>query len=380
MTPATRRNGYDVAVVGGGLVGCAVAYGLAGRGFSVAVLDEGDRAFRAARGNFGLVWTQTKGATFRPYARITRVSARSWPEFERELRERSGIDVDLRIGGITLCHGPEELAARAALMRHQFDADLPERGAYEMLDRQAVLGVLPEVGPDVSGASYCHLDRSINPLRLLRALLVAIQAQGAAYLPGHAVTSIRPEAGGFDLHGAFGRLHAERVVLAAGLGNAALAAMVGIDLPLSPLRGQMLITEKQPPWLTVTTHIARQMDEGGVLIGDSQEDVGYDDRTELGVIGNIAARAVRSFPRLARANVVRTWACLRIMTPDGFPVYEQSPAWPGAFAIAVHSGVTLCAFHADTLAEAIAAGTLGPPLAPFSRSRFEVQAPRQHAA
>jgi glycine/D-amino acid oxidase-like deaminating enzyme len=81
---------------------------------------------------------------------------------------------------------------------------------------------------------------------------------------------------------------------------------------------------------------------------------------------------VRIVPALARAQLVRQWAGLRIMTPDSYPIYAQSPSHPGAFVAVCHSGVTLAAFHAGDLAAAIAAGALPNDLSPFHMSRFDV--------
>ncbi len=86
MTPT-----YDLAVIGGGLVGGAIAWGAARLGASVALIDEGDVAFRAARGNFGLVWVQSKGAGMPPYAHWSRRSAALWPELAAALHEATGI-------------------------------------------------------------------------------------------------------------------------------------------------------------------------------------------------------------------------------------------------------------------------------------------------
>ena len=83
----------DVIVIGGGLVGSAIAWGLGRAGARVLVLDEGDLAFRASRGNFGLVWVQGKGRGCPEYARWTRLSADLWPDFAAELGEQTGIDV-----------------------------------------------------------------------------------------------------------------------------------------------------------------------------------------------------------------------------------------------------------------------------------------------
>ena len=91
----------EYAVVGGGLVGMAIAYGLARIGKQVAVLDEGDDAFRASRGNFGLIWVQGKGASMPDYARWTRRGAALWPQLAAELNALTGVDVELsQIGGL----------------------------------------------------------------------------------------------------------------------------------------------------------------------------------------------------------------------------------------------------------------------------------------
>ncbi|MEO8442932.1 MAG: FAD-dependent oxidoreductase, partial [Betaproteobacteria bacterium] len=83
---------FDSLVIGGGLVGSAVAYGLARRGLKVALLDEGDVAFRASRGNFGLVWVQSKGLGVPEYQRWSRQSSALWDDFAVELKQESGVD------------------------------------------------------------------------------------------------------------------------------------------------------------------------------------------------------------------------------------------------------------------------------------------------
>jgi glycine/D-amino acid oxidase-like deaminating enzyme len=90
------------------------------------------------------------------------------------------------------------------------------------------------------------------------------------------------------------------------------------------------------------------------------------------VIGEIAARNVRVLPALADTSIVRIWGALRVMSPDGFPIYNQSERYPGAFAATCHSGVTLAGAHALALAPAIIAGTLPDSLAAFSASRFAI--------
>src|SRR5216684_7340838 len=101
-TEAMRQ--FDAIVIGGGLVGTAISYGLARAGLAVALVDEGDVAYRASRGNFGLVWVQTKGLGAPHYQRWTRHSAEAWPLLAAELQERTAIDVGLeQKGGVQLC-------------------------------------------------------------------------------------------------------------------------------------------------------------------------------------------------------------------------------------------------------------------------------------
>jgi glycine/D-amino acid oxidase-like deaminating enzyme len=114
----------------------------------------------------------------------------------------------------------------------------------------------------------------------------------------------------------------------------------------------------------------RQTQEGTVMLGDSQEDAGFDIATSTRAVAGIAARNIRVLPALAEARIVRTWSALRVMSPDGKPIYDQSTRYPGAFAATCHSGVTLAGAHALALAPAILAGTLPESLAAFSAARF----------
>ena len=169
-------------------------------------------------------------------------------------------------------------------------------------------------------------------------------------------------------------MRADRIVLASGLGNATLAPQVAINAPVRPQRGQILVLERLQPLLKYPIGTLRQTDEGTILVGDAQEEVGYAESIGLPVLATLAARAVLTFPALKDARVVRTWAALRIMSKDGFPIYQQSAQYPGAFLATCHSGVTLAAAHAYELAPALAHGSLPASLQPFSARRFDVQA------
>lgn len=365
---------YDVAVVGGGLVGAAIAWGLAKEGERVAVLDEGDIALRASRGNFALVWVQNKGLGLAPYGAWTLGSSNAWAGFAQALREETGIDVHFeRPGGFHMALSERELEHRAGMLKRlQAQPGMPQY-EVQILDHDGVKRLLPEIGPEVAGASFTELDGHCNSLKLFRALHMGLQARGATYLPHHGVEKIARAAGEFRLETKKATVAAGKVVLASGIGNARLGPMVGLDVPVRPQRGQLIVTEKTAPFLRYPVSTIRQTDEGGVLLGDSQEEQS-DPVVGHAVIAVLADRARRIFPRLGPLNIVRTWAALRVMTRDGFPIYDQSTQCPGAFVATCHSGVTLAASHALVLAPLIAKGTLpAETFEPFSSRRFHVQ-------
>lgn len=356
-------------------MGACVAWGLARQGLRVCVLDEGDIALRASRANFALIWVQGKGVGFPAYAAWTKAAAEAWPRLAAELRSETGINVGLdQPGGFTLCLSDRELQVNVDAMVRLHSQPDTVTYSYEVLDHAQTRARLPAIGPDVSGSIYCPLDGHVNSLRLFRALHAALKARNVDYRADHAVTAIEPRAGGFALTGAWGEMRAAKVVLAAGLGNARLAPMVGLEAPMKPSRGQIIVTEKAAPVLRYPVVTVRQTDEGGFMIGDSEEADGSSLRIDHSISSVMADRAIRMFPLLRDLNVVRTWTAFRVMTPDGAPVYEQSETCPGAYVAMTHSGVTLAPQHVFSLAAYVASGSIPTEVAVFSTRRFRVPA------
>jgi glycine/D-amino acid oxidase-like deaminating enzyme len=367
---------HDIAVIGGGLVGAAIAWGLAREKQRVVVLDEGDIAKRASRGNFALVWVQSKGLGLAEYVGWTVRSSDDWPRLAAELEEETGLDVCFqRPGGFALALSEAELAARKATIERIHRQPGVLKFSVEILDRETIAKMQPGIGPSVVGGSYCALDGHVNSLRLFRAFHVANARLGIDYRPGHTVRAIRHKSGAFRIETSAGAVHAGKVVLAAGNANAQLAPMVGLHAPMrGNHRGQIVVTRRMPQFLRYPVVTLRQTDEGTVMIGDSYEDASDDASLTLAISSVMADRARRMFPILDNATVVRTWSCLRVMTQDGFPIYDQSETCPGAFVACCHSGVTLAANHAFDIAPMIARGALDAQLlAPFSARRFHVQ-------
>jgi len=366
----------DIVVIGAGLVGSAIAYGLAGRKVRVLVLDGGDRDFRAANANGGLVWLQGKGLDMPAYQQLTRTSVELWPNFSAELTDTTAVDLQYEYnGGLAFCLSEAEFEQRRSLLLRWHNQLRRSEPDWEMLDRDALSKLLPKVqlGPDVVGASFGDRDGHLNPLRLLTALHVGILRKGGQLRAGGAVHSVKRDGrGGFTIDFGPERVSAARVVIAAGLGSKALAAQVGLDIPIRPQRGQMLITERLEPFLPLPLHGVSQTRQGTVSIGTTNEEVGFDASTTSEAGAALSAMVIRWMPALSEVKLVRQWAGLRILTPDGFSVYAESQSHPGAFVAVCHSGVTLAAAHAALLADAIATGRLPPSLDDFHHRRFDV--------
>ncbi|MHC2338278.1 NAD(P)/FAD-dependent oxidoreductase [Bradyrhizobium sp. USDA 4454] len=367
---------YDVAVVGGGLLGSAIAWGLGRLGKTVAVLDEGDIAKRASRANFALVWVQSKGLGMPAYTGWTVRASEAWGRLAAELKDQTGLDVALQQnGGFHLTLGEDEFAQRGQLVTRMHNQVGAADYRMEMLSASSIKKMLPLIGPEVSGGSFCPLDGHVNSLRTFRAFHTGMKLFGVDYLPERPVSAIAHDGGEFRVTTPQGELRAAKIVLAAGNANQNLAPMVGLFAPMEPTRGQIVVTERTMPFLPHPLTTVRQTDEGTVMIGDSREEQ-LDDRTVNHAVSAVMAdRAQRMFPHLARLNVVRTWAGIRVMTRDGFPIYDQSESAPGAFVACCHSGVTLASNHAFDVARMIDAGALEPDLVgAFSARRFGARA------
>ena len=361
----------DVAVIGGGLVGSAVAWGLAREGAKVIVLDEGDDAFRASRGNFGLVWVQGKGDGMHEYAAWSRRSAEVWPDLAAAIAAEEGVDVGLRQpGGIEACLDEEEYAEAELSLKRMHNQPGVGANDVRMISAAEARELEPALSPDIAGASFCPHDGHVSPLYLLRGLHAGLARYKVDHRLDHKVERISSSGGGFALETARESVHADKVVLAAGLGNGRLGPMVGLDVPTAPDHGQILVTQRMPKLFNHPIGRLRQTEEGSIMIGASHARVGYSTELDIATSARLADRARRLVPALGKARIVRTWAALRIMSPDGFPIYAESEACPGAFVVTCHSGVTLAGAHALELAATILDGSFARRFEPFHFKRF----------
>jgi|TARA_B110000967_G_C18898045_1_gene572286 glycine/D-amino acid oxidase-like deaminating enzyme len=349
MSPANNKlSPYDWIIVGGGLVGASIAYGLIQKQpqLRILVLDGGDTDHRASVGNFGLIWVQGKGNDFPAYANWSLQGADLWPEFARQLSHKSQIDIAYqRQGGLEFALSQHQLSVlreeMATMSRHT-----QGRFQYTLLDRNAALALQPGLGEAVVGAAYSPQDGQVNPLYLLSALHKANRLLGVEYQSRCPVEHIEVLEHGFNAAGSL----AKHIVLCAGLDNQRLGKQLAMHLPVTPVKGQILITERaEAGKLPYASPQMRQTAEGTIQIGGSHEHKGLDNRSSLDIMQAIANDAVTIMPELAKLHLVRSWSALRVMSPDGAPIYQRSTKYQGAFGVCCHSGVSLAAAHAGLL-------------------------------
>ena len=364
----------NIIVIGGGIIGVSLAYGMAEQGEKVTVLDNGRGVNNASRGNFGLVWVQGKGAGMPRYAQWTMEAAQTWQTFSEKLGEKTGFAIDFeKQGGFEVCLGETAWSQRKVELEQLQKESSFGKYDFQMLDRQSVQDLIPGMllGEAVTGASFSPHDGHLNPLKLLTALIAALGKNGVSLYSDQQVESVSYRNDCFEIKTSVENFSAKKVVLACGLGIKALAQQVGLEIPMRPQRGQILVTERTKPLLAYPFVTLRQTREGSFMIGASHEDVGFDTGTTLLQMRSLAGHAVQIFPELSKLQLVRCWGALRILTPDTKPIYVESEICPGAFVITSHSGITLAPLHANILSKWILDGATPEGFEQFHSKRFD---------
>lgn len=366
----------DFLVIGGGVIGSAVACGLLRKNHSVTLLDEGGETLNASLANFGLVWVQGKGQGSRRYAEWCHEASELFPEYVQQLQTETGIDLAFRKpGGLVLCHGDAEYQKREKVLERLKNES--RFGSYNcsMLGRQEIQQMLPTLtlGPGITGGSYSPHDAYLNPLALLKALHKSFGLGGGNFSSGTAATNIRYEQGRFLVSTQRGEFSAAKIVLAAGNAITRLAAMVGMRVQVHPEQGQLMVTERVRPVLSIPISGIQQTAEGSFIVGLSNRDVGFNTDTDSKLMKQMAMRVVNAFPALASLTIVRSWSSLRVLSEDGLPIYQQSESCPGAYAVTAHSGVTLAPQHQRAIADWIADDVQPDEFESFSTRRFDVE-------
>jgi len=369
----------DIIIIGGGLSGSAVALGLMREGAgNVTLFDEQLPTQRLSRGNFGLTWFMCKGADHPVYAQWSRLACQHWLDFAAGLEEETGYNIELDwTGGAVHAIGDGEFQTHSEGIENlkaicaQVGLDYPVR----MLNREEFADLIPDItlGEEVSGAMYTPEQGHVNPLKLLAAMRCAFQNMGGTFVGAQTVSSIIPGSNGIiTLKTTMGDYQCQKLVIAAGHGSIRLLAPLGEKLHIYPQRGQLMVTQRHKRVLKVPMLSVRQTPDGTFVIGLSTEDTAFDTRVTPEAMQSQATNAIQLFPMLAKVNWVRAWGAIRVMTPDGAPIYSKVPGYDNITVVALHSAVTLAPLAVNIVAPWIL-GTREHELMPhFKNGRFNV--------
>lgn len=380
----------SVIVVGGGIVGTSTSYYLARLGVRVTLIEARDIAAGTSGACDRAIMLQSKAPG--PMLQLGLHGARIYETLEDEL------ETDLeyrRRGGMILIETEEEMRAIRELVERQRQAGLD----IALISGEQARELQPGLAAHLLGATWWAGDAEVNPLKVCFAMAQAAQRAGAAIRMGSQVTALLSERGrviGVEAGGE--KTYADAVVVALGVWTPLLLRTIGIELPIVPRKGQILVSERVPAFVSHNilsgAYIAAKHRQGGgkeaaqnpagvglslgqtasgsLLIGGSREFVGFDLATTPQVVRAIGRSAVRLFPKMAGMRVIRAFAGLRPYTPDGRPVIGPVEGWPGLYVAAGHEGdgIALGPATGRIMANLASGRPAGWDVAPFALSRF----------
>ena len=363
----------DVAIIGGGIMGSAVALRLAQRGIGVTVIERGIPGAEASSAAAGILGPQMEAEGPGPLLDLGLKSRALYPALAAELRDLTGIDVGYDRSGVLAVAldeaGERELGARRTWQ-------LARGLRVESLSGEAARAREPALGPAVRAALAFPDEAQVIARELARAFSQAAAGAGARFLTGRYVRRVLIEKGtavGVELDG--DTLAAGAVVVAAGSWS---GLVEGAGVPASvvrPARGQLVSIETRPPLFRQVIaapggYLVPRRD-GTVLAGSTVEMVGFQKQVTVGGLAAILTLAHTLIPALGSAPVTGSWSNFRPFTEDHLPVLGLT-AINGLVLATGHfrNGILLAPITAYAIAELVATGRATTDLAPFSIARF----------
>jgi glycine oxidase len=384
----------DAVVIGGGVIGTAVAWRAALAGLSVVVADpgEGDAASLVAAGMLAPVTESWFGEE--ALLRLSLLALHRFPGFVSELERAVGLPAGLRQEGtLAVAYDAGDQAALARLTAFRRAAGL----AAEELDGPACRELEPFLAPGVRGGVLCPGDWSVDNRRYLAALRAACETAGVRLVPGRAVAVV-PGSGGWQVRlagagdapagagdareGTGATLEGTAVVVAAGCWSGQIAGLPGpLGAAFRPVKGQLLrlrLPPGMPPVLTRTVRaVVRGFDvylvpraDGEIVAGATSEERGFDRSVTAGAVHRLLDDAISVLPVAGELVLAETCAGLRPGTPDNGPVVGA--AGPGLLVAAGHyrNGILLSAVTADAVTALLTGEQPAPQWREFSPQRF----------
>lgn len=381
----------DVIVIGGGIIGCSVAWQLEKLGKQVLVLEKLDLASGSAGATDGVVGYHTK----KPGLQMD-LAVQSIAMFNT-LKDELGEDVefDFAAGGMEPAEDKVQWDILSAMAEEQRKSGVDIR----MISAEEACTLEPNLARDIYGAMYCPTSGKVNPLKLIMAYARAAKRLGAVIQTHTDVLGILTENGRVKgVHTDKGDYYADVIVNACGSWAGKVAALAGMDLPIKPRKGQLAVTEPVGFFMKATIQCARyniikfrpemikdesvirlgsslsieQTENGGMIIGGTREFAGYEKENTFEAIEVMMQRAYRFFPALENVDVIRFFSGFRPYTPDGMPLLGETAPLKGFYMAAGHEGdgIALSPITGKLLAEQIVLGKTSFNIDAFSPNRF----------
>ncbi|MEB9612444.1 FAD-dependent oxidoreductase [Bacillus cereus] len=380
----------DVLIIGGGIIGCSIAYYTSKYGRDVTIIEKGEFVSGTSSRCDGNILAIDKDPGFD--SQMSLVSQKLVTDLSEELEHSFEYRAP---GSILVCESDEEMEAAQQWVDRQKEAGLP----FRMLDRQDIREESPFFADDLLGGLECATDSTVNPYLLAFSLLSEAQKFGAKAFKQTEVKSMKIETNGsFVVETTNGTFTAQQVVNAAGVWAPKIGQMLNINIPIEPRKGHIIVASRQQhvgcrkvmefgyliskfggkrkvDALTEKYGVAlvfEPTESQNFLIGSSREFVGFHTRINNEVIKCIANRAIRFYPKMADMMVIRSYAGLRPWTEDHLPIISRVEHIPNYFIAAGHEGdgISLAAVTGKVIEELLNEKETIIPIEPLRLSRF----------
>jgi glycine/D-amino acid oxidase-like deaminating enzyme len=375
--------GADLVVIGAGAVGAACAFFAAQAGLQVQVVERGQIAggtTSACEGNL-LVSDKEAGVELA----LALYSQQIW---RKDLAEFAHLWEFESKGGLVVSATDSGARALAALTGRQRAAgiEVTDVSADDLDDYE------PHISRELRAGAFYPQDAQVQPMLLTAHLLrLARHRQARIMLDTEVTGFIQSGDQVIGVETTRGPIHAPAVINAAGTWAGNVARLAGVELPILPRRGFLLVTEPLPPTIhhkvyageyvanvlssdegLRTSPVVEGTDSGTILIGSSRERVGFDQGVSLPVLAAMAAKAVALFPMLSAVKVMRSYLGFRPYCPDHLPVIGADPRAPGLWQASGHegAGIGLSTGTAKLLTQALTGQPVDLDLTPFAPERF----------
>ena len=366
----THEDG-NILIIGGGVIGLSIAWHLSRANPSVTVLDSAEPG-QASQAAAGMLAPLAEAHAPGPFLDLALDSLCRYPNFVEALRDESGLNLEIcGPGMLRVARTAEEESALGQAFEWQSKLGLPLcRLTGEEVRRQE-----PAAAYNIRAALLSPMERHLEPCLLLTALTAACRNRGV-HLFFSRVTGLETEAERvIGVRTAQGQFSCKTLVIAGGAWSEFLGCELGVNIPVKPLRGQILAFGPSNPMLlqhTLYTHGAYLVPrlDGRILAGATEESVGFEAQTTECGIAALRSGAEALIPALADQRLHSAWTGLRPLSVDGLPLLGRAPGWENVHIATGHgrNGILFAPITGALMADAILKGT--PLPAAFDPARF----------